>query len=148
MASLSSLFAKSAKEKDVFYFSTNQINNLDPHYFICIQRGLNEVLIFTCCTTQKDKREKYFQQNNYDLKSLVHIAPTTENGLKQDSYVDCNKYFQVTVAEIQKMHEQKKIECRGEVSDEVYEQLLIGLHASQEIEEEIKKSFPDPDDIK
>lgn len=141
------LISSRTKEREVFYFATTKINSTQPHYFICIKKSPNEVLIFTCCTTQMEKREQYFKLKGYSLKSLVHITPSPDNGLDEDTWVDCNSYFEFTVEEINEMFQKDKIAYKGEISDIDYEQILIGLHASDEIEAYVKERFPNPDDI-
>lgn len=141
------LFLNAAKEKEIFYFSTDKINSAQAHYFICIKKGLNEIMLFTCCTTQKEKRERYLQLKNYPLTTLVYIQPSSTNGLKEDTWVDCNSFFSFTSEEFTNLCTSNKIEFKGEVSDIYYEQILVGLHASPAIEESAKMSFPNTDNI-
>jgi hypothetical protein len=45
------------------------------------------------------------------------------------------------------MYESNLIEFKGEISLTHYEQILIGLHESPLIEEEMKEDIPKPEDI-
>ena len=83
----------------------------------------------------------------YELTSLVYLKPTVNNGFKEDTWVDCNKYFEFTVEEFENITTSGKMEFKGEVSDTDYEQILIGLHSSREIETEVKEKFPDPNNF-
>lgn len=74
-SSLKSLFSNTAKERDVFYFSTDKIKSEEPHYFICIKKTDNDVLIFSCGTTQWEKRMKYIEAKGMSLATLVYINP-------------------------------------------------------------------------
>ena len=142
-----SFFLNTAKEKDIFYFSTDKISSTKKHYFICIKKSAKEILLFTCCTTQKEKREQYFKLKNYSLRTLVYINPTKENGLTEDTWVDCNNIFPFTTEEFKTFCDDGRIEFKGELSDIHYEQILIGLHESTEITNAQKLEIPNPDDI-
>lgn len=143
-----SLFIKGISVKEVFFFSTNKIKTLDPHYFICIKKDDSEVLLFSCCTTKGSKREDYIQKMGITLETLVYIRPGQDgNPFKYDTYVDCNKAIPFTIEEFEAMHKSGKIEYKGEINTDYYLQIILGLLKSPQIEQVIKDSLVNPDSI-
>lgn len=142
-----SLFSNTIKEKEIFYFSSEQINTDEPHYFICIKKSANEVLIFTCCTTQGAKRESYIIKKGYPISTLVYIKPGASLPFKEETFVDCNRCMTYTMDEFIKLCNEGKMNYKGEISDIHYEQILIGLQDSPEIDAATKKILPNPDKI-
>jgi hypothetical protein len=138
------LLSSTVNIKEVFFFGIPQVANSSPHFFVCIKKSENEILIFTCCTTQFQKREQYVMNAGLSGDTLVEIEPTSQNGLKKRTLVDCNKYFPITVEDFKKLVDTKKAEYRGEVSGEIYNKILTGIHASDEISEEQKEEIPKP----
>jgi hypothetical protein len=143
-----SLFISGIRTKEVFYFSTNKINTGIPHYFICIKKDESEILLFSCCTTKGDKREEYITKMGISLETLVYIKPGEDgNPFNDETYVDCNKAIPFTIEEFEIMHKSGKIDYKGEISDDHYIQIIIGLLKSPQIEQSIKDTLPNPDTI-
>jgi hypothetical protein len=145
LKALKSLFSQTITERDVYYFSTEKINTDDPHYFICIKKSDTDVLIFSCGTTQWEKRLNYIQKKGLSTNTLVYIDPAKAGAdFKKETYIDCNKYIPFTVDEFDKHCRDKGIEYKGVLDEDYYEQILIGLHSSTEIEDAIKEILPKP----
>ncbi len=140
----SRLVTNTSKEKEIFYFSSDKLNTKEPHFFVLIKKNAGEVLVFTCCTTQLEKRENYILMKGYSMKTLVVVDPTPENGLKERTLIDCNTIFAYTIEEFKELVESGAVTYKGEISEEHYEQILIGLQESKEISEEDKESLPKP----
>ncbi|HTE27592.1 hypothetical protein [Flavitalea sp.] len=147
MKGIESLFSSTVKEKEVFFFATEKIFTEDPHFFICVKKTESEVLLFTCCTSQGGKREDYLNRKGVSLKTLVYIKPVKGLPFTKDTFVDCNKCFQYTMEEFKKMCEEGTMQYKGEISPEYYEQIIVGLLESPEIDQEVKNKLPDPSDI-
>lgn len=133
------LFVANISEKQVYYFSSEKLNTNVPHYFICIKRTDDEMLVLVCCTSQFKKRQKFIELRKLPYSTLVWINPEDKNGLQIDSYVDCNSYFDYTTEEFKRIYESGNLEYKGEVSDAHFEQIIIGLKDSPLVEESIKK---------
>ena len=143
-----SLYTSTVAEKDIFYFVTDKINSSEPHYFICIKKTNNQILLFTCCTTKGGKRESHLLKTNGSLETIVYIRPGHQgNKLTQESYVDCNNYQEFTIDEFKSICDSGKIQYKGTLSDDYYIQILIGLHKSDNISDETKDILPKPDDV-
>lgn len=142
------LFLSSISEKKVYYFSTNKINTQDPHYFICIKRTNNDILIMSCCTSQYDTVRHYVENSNLPYETLVWITPLDEsNPFNKNTYINCNYPISFTVDEFRSKYESDSVTFSGEISNSHYNQILIGLHSSPMIDLETKELLPDPDTI-
>ncbi|NJO02937.1 MAG: hypothetical protein HC880_15775 [Bacteroidia bacterium] len=76
---------------------------------------------------------------------MVWIKRDDENGLAIDSYVDCNSCYIYTIAEFKQFYESNKVDFKGEVSEAIIEQIIIGIRDSPLIEEAIKEIVVPPD---
>ncbi|MGZ5491850.1 MAG: hypothetical protein ACXWE6_14090 [Nitrososphaeraceae archaeon] len=140
------LFVDGISERKVYYFSSTHLNNEVPHYFICIKRTDDNYLILTCCTSQFESRRRHIELQGLPYTTLVYITPNdSENPFDRDTYVDCNKAFTYSLSEFIEMYESDRVSYSGEVSEVHYEQILIGLHDSPEVEEELKDLLPQPE---
>jgi len=137
----SDLFKTSISPRKVFYFRSEQLNTSIPHYFICVAKSENDMLILVCCTSQFEKRRQFIESRGFPHSTLVWVPPTSENGLSVDSYVDCNSYFDYTVDEFIGLYESGILELKGEISEDHMAQILIGISDSPLIEDNIKEKF-------
>lgn len=133
------LFIENVIPGKVYYFSSQKLSTSIPHYFICISRTENDLIILVCCTSQFEKRKKFIESRNLPYSTLVWVKPDIHNGLMVDSYVDCNTYFDYRIDDFVKLYENDLLEFKGEVSESHLEQIRIGLTDSPLIEEFIKK---------
>jgi hypothetical protein len=138
------LFANSISIGKVYYFSSNKLNTSEPHYFVCVANPENKesLLFFVCCTSQYEKRKSYIEKTGLPYETLVWINPTTNNGLKKDTYIDCNKVFEYLKEDLKEMYSDSKITHSGSLSDSHLSQILIGLNKSPRIEKYIKDILP------
>ncbi len=107
------LFLNNVSPRKVYLFSSDKLNTSVPHYFVCMVRTPEEMLILTCCTSQFKKRERFIKFRNLPASTLVYIPPDEENGLTKDTYVDCNSYFDYSIDEIKMLYEEEKLEFKG-----------------------------------
>ena len=134
--------------KNIYYFASDQISSNEPHYFIFVSKENGEQAILVCCTSQFEKRAKFIQSRKLPLSTLIWIKPTPENGLKKDSYIDCNKLFNFSIEDLKNKHKDGKLKHAGILSDNHYEQILIGLNDSPLIVESDKEKLPEPESKK
>ncbi|MEI9921337.1 MAG: hypothetical protein WDO14_21510 [Bacteroidota bacterium] len=124
-------FLKQIDERRVYYFSSQQLNTEDPHYFICITKTDHDNLMaFVCCTTQFEKRAKFHEISGYPGTCLVRIKSTPENGLTKESYVDCTRVFQFTGSEFKTKYQNGSLVFKGSLEEVYFEQILIGVKDS------------------
>lgn len=138
------LLASTVNVREVFFFGIPEVAGGIKHYFVCIKKSESEILVFTCCTTQFEKREKYILENGLSGDTLVEILPSNENGLKKRSLVDCNKFFPMTTDDFKKKVDDGTAQYKGEVTSDLYDLILTGIHASDEISPEQKAMIPLP----
>jgi hypothetical protein len=135
----SQTFGSSVEKGKIYYFKSSKlVSTTQAHFFIVIANPSDDLIIFTCCTSQFEKRARFIELNNIPLSTLVRIKPNNENGLKSDSYVDCNRYFQYSKAELIQMYELNRIEFIGYVQDSKLEEIRQGIIDSPLIVNEIK----------
>lgn len=136
----SSIFGKSIDVGKIYYFkSLKLVATNEPHYFIVIANPSYELLIFSCCTSQFDKRVRFIELNNLPESTLVCIKPNDTNELKKDSYIDCNNYHEFTRDELIQKYENSEIEFIGYLSDSKLEEIRQGIKDSPLIPDEIKE---------
>ena len=66
-----------------------------PHYFVIVaidEDDIHSVL----CTTKREKKEEYFRNAKLDLIGLVYIKNDTNNGLSEESWVNCNDTYPIS----------------------------------------------------
>ncbi len=132
-------FGSSIDKGKIYYFKSNKLFSTNqPHYFIVIANPSDELIIFVCCTSQFDKRARFIELNNIPLSTLVWLKPNDENGLKKDSYIDCNNFFKYSKAELIQMYNQNQIEFIGYISDSKLKEIHQGILDSPLIVNEIK----------
>lgn len=142
------LFISAIQEKKIYYFSTTKIDSTKPHYFICIKKTDNDVLIMSCCTSQFKTIENYVVSRQLPYETLVWISPAdSSNPFTIDTYVNCNSPIPFTLDEFRAMYVADSITSSGEISLNHYSQILIGIHASTLIEPEIKEQIPNPNTL-
>lgn len=139
----SSLFISAVQEKKVFYFSSSRINSTEPHFFVCIKRTNDELLIFSCCTSKFENKRRYIESRNLPRETLVYIKPKEDgNPFVRDTYVNCNECHIYTVQEFEQKYNSNQVEYSGEISDVYYEQIIIGIQKSPLISQETKNLIP------
>jgi len=137
------IFLQGIEDKKVYYFSSPKLNTPVPHYYICIKRTDNDVLILTCCTSQDDTIIKFINYNHLPYTTLVWVtAKDPSNPFTVETFVNCNQYHLYSVDEFKQMYNSNTIDFSGEISDVHYEQIVVGLHSSPLIEPEIKELIP------
>jgi len=133
-------FSSSIDKGKIYYFKSKKlVATKESHYFIVIANPSDELVIFTCCTSQFEKRARFIELNNIPLTTLVWIKPNDENGLVKDSYVDCNSYFQYSKAELIQMYEQNQIQFVGYITDSKIEEIRQGIIDSPLVDSMIKE---------
>jgi len=145
---LSQVFAQGIREKEIFLFSSDLINTVYPHFFVCIKRTENEVLILSCCTSKPASAQRFINTRGLPQETLVHIPSQMDDALSpflKDTYINCNGYIVHTVAELRARFEEKKLTPVGNLPDKYYDLILKGLHMSDQIDEDIKEILPKPE---
>ena len=137
------LFLQGIEEKKVYYFSSTRLNTPEPHYYICIKRTDNDILILSCCTSQFDTLRQYVETKSLPFSTLVWVSSKDDsNPFSKETYVNCNEYHPYTLDEFKQMYDSDAIDFSGEISDCHYEQIIVGIHDSPLIEPEIKELLP------
>ena len=137
----SNLLKNSIKEGNVYYFASTKINSSEPHYYVCIKKTDNDILIMSCCTSKYDTSYKYIQRNNLPLETLVYLDPQKNSFLSTKTYINCNSYIDFTIDDFLSKYTRGEIKLKGEINKDDYHQIVNGLIISPDIEEELKETL-------
>lgn len=133
------LFVASIESRKIYLFSSEKINDPTSHYFVCIKRTNQDLIILSCCTSQYEKRKQFLDLQQLPYDTLVWISPKDdENPFSKDTFVDCNSLTTHTVKEFSEMYEAHKIDLKGELDENHFHQIINGLNVSPLIDEETK----------
>lgn len=132
-------FVNAMGSRKLYKFSSSSLNTAIPHFFVCVTTTQNEVVLFTCCTSQFEKRQNYIERRGLPYSTLVWIkAPNELNELYKDTYIDCNQHFEYTYEDIRVLYDADAITHEGEITEAEWLQIIQGLLDSPRIEEEVK----------
>jgi len=122
-----------------FYDSVPTGSNIIPnHWHICFK--INEEIVYlVCCTTKEGTIDSYIKVNKLDTKTKVYIAPTADNGLTKDTYLNCNSIQMCDFEELVKSISKSKVTYSGFVSKEDFDCIRIGIRSSAVVPDAIKK---------
>lgn len=137
----SKIFTSTIRPRKVFYFVNKKLNSILPHYHIVILVEPNEMVWVLCCTTQIEKRKRFLDSTKISYSTLVRIIPDEDNGLEKESYVDCNRIFNIDKVELSEKFSSGTLKYTGDISEDIFQQILYGLKESPMIEEIIKQKL-------
>jgi len=101
-----------------------------PHYFIVIAiTDDNNYLIVS--TTQLQNKIDHIRKRGYHPDTLAYIPPNSENGLKQDSYFNCNEYVKAKKNELINKVQTNELEIVGHFSEEDYDKIVSAIRLSR-----------------
>lgn len=100
-----------------------------PHYFIVIAIE-NESNYLSVCTTQLGNKIDYLNRMKYNLDTLAYIKPNINNGLEQDSYINCNDYHTMSKDELIGKVQTRNFHPVGRLSLEEYNIILNSISLS------------------
>ena len=139
------LFLTSIEEQKVYYFSSNQINSDEPHYFVCIKTE-NGFISFSCCTSQKGTIDRFLKYTPKVSESTIVWIDKKDTLFKKETYINCNSDPIVySEKELKEMYSNEEIEFKGELSDSHYNQILVGIHESPMVTDEFKETLTQPE---
>lgn len=99
----------------------------------------DEILILTTITKQIDKKREFIKRTGEDPSTLVLISPSDFPNLSQDSVVNCNNIYQITLTElIDKVKNGGKI-FSYKLPKTIVSALVSGVLVSKQIPEEVKQ---------
>jgi len=132
------ILIKSISDGDVYYFSSTKIQSNEPHNFICVKKGNNDILVMACCSSKYETSLKYIKRQGISEDTLVYLDPAINTYLKKHTFVNCNNAFPFTKQEFLAKYRKNEIKFKGKVDSEDYDKIKNGLLISPDVEEEIK----------
>lgn len=114
----------------VYKFSAPElINTTIPHYFIVVGIDCNDNYL-VLCTTQLDKKLNYFQKKGLDPKTLAYLLPSNENGLTDDTYVNCNDYHYISKESLINKVRSSMLSVSGKITKPEYDDICTAIDLS------------------
>lgn len=112
--------------------ASERIETTEAHYFVVVaQQDENNFMLLS--TTQIMSKFNYYKGKE-DLNTLTNISPTNSNGLKKESYFDCNQKYEITVSELIQKAENGKLIPIGNLSKEEFDRILYSMSLSNTLD--------------
>ncbi|MDT9499607.1 hypothetical protein [Capnocytophaga canimorsus] len=106
------------------------ITTSEPHYFVIVAVN-NKDNYMLMSTTKYKERLEYIKKKGYNLDTLRRIEPNNNNGLTQDSFFDCNKYYTITKEKLIEKAQNKELKLAGNFSLQEYQDLVFSIELSE-----------------
>lgn len=101
----------------VLYFLCTELGTLQPHFFICIIRQPDDILVLSCGTSQFETVKRLIENNRLPNETLVYIPATDgTNPFYLDTYINCNEYFPYHIDELWDLYRTGDLTIRGELA--------------------------------
>lgn len=132
-------FEKGIKTGNIYLLKKHKLKNTtEPHLFIAVGRNDEEVALFTCCTTQFEKRKRHIELAGLPLSTLVTIKPDDSNKLDKPTHIDCNGVIPYTIDELYELSEDGDMSFIGFLKEGKLEEIKTGINDSPNVEVEYK----------
>lgn len=139
------LFIESVETKKVYFFSEKSKVGIPNHRHICVTKDYNgDDFIFVCTTTQEATINRFLEKQKIPSSTVVFI-PKTHPCFTADTFVNCNSTQPITRQEFMEAYNSGQIQLRGEISDDHYNQIIVGMKESRLVPDEMKEILPDID---
>src|ERR1035437_883190 len=133
------VFEKGVEIGNIYLLKKHKLKNTNqPHLFIVVGRKDDGVVLFSCCTTQFEKRRRYIELAGLPLSTLVYIKPDNKNNLDEKTYVDCNRVIPHTIDELHCLSEEENMSLIGTLNGGKLEEIKTGINDSPNVEGEYK----------
>jgi hypothetical protein len=100
-------FVEAIAERKVYYFASERLNTPEPHYYICIKKTDDDILILSCCTSQFETVKRFVETRNLPYETLVYINPDADDQncpFYKQTFINCNEYHSYTVEDFKNMY--------------------------------------------
>jgi hypothetical protein len=117
----------------VYYIRAPELIETNVHHYFLVLAIDGSDNFIMMSTTKIDRLERHIQRNDYDYKTVVHIAPNGSvdgNGLTEDSYFNCNEYHTITREELINKVKTDKLKPKGRFSKHEYTTIIEGISHS------------------
>ena len=71
---------------NIYWFKNPQINSPDSHPHIYVGRRADDYIFLICCTSQFEKRRRYFELNELPFETLVRLKDSKNNNLTKRNF--------------------------------------------------------------
>ena len=135
------LLGQVVQEGEIYWFHDGCPKGVLGHRHVCV-RHKGQVLVFGACSSRTSTALRLAEIRHEDMNTFPMFMPSTTNGLKKVTYVDCNKVFTVTEDEFGEWQANAYIErANGAMAEQDMKLLVKGVLLSTQVTEEIKDLF-------
>lgn len=133
------VFKASIRPGNIYLLRKHKLkNSSEPHLFITVALNDEEVALFSCCTTQFEKRKRHIELAGLPTSTLVTIKPDSSNKLNKTTHIDCNGVIPYTIEELHTLSEEGNMNYIGLLKDGKLEEIKAGINDSPNVEGEYK----------
>jgi hypothetical protein len=129
----------SLKQGNVFYFVDESFSET-PHLFIVINRHpeTDDIIYFVSCTSKVDIQRR--RCRNHPPETLVEIGATDYKELRLKTAINCNDVKKREKDDlVERVSEHRISFSRSPMPDAILKRIIVGVEASNVVEEKIKK---------
>lgn len=135
------LLGQVVQEGEIYWFHEGCPKGVLGHRHVCV-RHKGQVLVFGACSSKTSTALRLAEVKHEDMNTYPMFVPSATNGLKQITYVDCNKVFVVTEEEFSEWQANAYIErANGVMAEQEMKLLVKGVLLSTQVAEETKDLF-------
>ena len=121
-----------------FHDTVPEGSDIVPNHWHIVLRKDNDIVYFLCCTTKEGTINSFIQTRGLDWKTKVHITPTPENGLTEDTFLNCNQVKICEIESLVSLMNDGLVRFDGEIVPDDYNRIKVGILSSAVIEPYIK----------
>jgi hypothetical protein len=133
------VFIRGLAVGSIYLLNKHKLKNTSvPHLFIIAGMNDEELVLFSCCTTQFEKRRRFIELSGLPFSTLVSIKPNGTNKLDKETHINCNELYSYTVDELHTLSNQGDMRLIGKLDEGKYEEMKTGINDSPRIVGEYK----------
>lgn len=135
------LLEEMVSESEVYFFEASSPIGVPGHMHICVKKQ-SRILLFTACTSQTDTIYRFITRKGIDPNTLPCIAPSKNNGFRQNTFVNCNQIVECEPSAFAQMLQNKQARLLpGVLSQDEMASLVKGILLSVTVADNIKALF-------
>lgn len=136
------LLLKNLEEGHIYYFAPSVKIGIPDHRHIFLRKSADEMLIFSCCTSQQNTMEKLIAINGWSDSTIVKLTPNKQNRLTTDTYINCNSLQIISADDFFNEYKQGNVDINNAEIDEMsFLAIEHGIIQSDLVDEETKDLF-------
>ena len=136
------LLLKNLEEGHIYFFGPAATIGIPNHRHIFLRKSCEDLLIFSCCTSQQKTMQKLIAINGWSQSTIVKLTPNIQNKLTTDTYINCNSPQIISSDDFFENFKQGNITINNaEIDDISFLAIENGIIKSDLVDEETKDLF-------